>query len=94
MSKTHKLIERMTGYDTSATPFDGYPNAMGYDEGLISDALEENESNDALVFLCYLASQYATTPTHYQNAKDYVSAYFDSVWDCNMIEGGNSAHPR
>jgi hypothetical protein len=86
------LIERMLSYDVNARPFDGYPSINGGDDALIDGALEESASGNPLVYLCFLASQHAETPTQYRNAKDYIDAYVESVWDCNMAEECNSVH--
>jgi len=80
------LIERMTEFDHSAKPY-----SMDDEEELIYDALEDFHMNfgngtDALNFLCYIASKCANTDTKHKNAKRYVQAYVDSVWDCNMSE--------
>lgn len=81
------LIERMTEFDDNAKPY-----SPDDEEELICDALDNSEMDmnlyhgiDALTFLCYLASKHANTDTKHKNAKRYVQAYVDSVWDYHMM---------
>jgi hypothetical protein len=91
MTAVNKLIDRMFNFDLNGK-FDSYPGLSCKDDNLIFAALKESESDDAVRFMCFVASENATTRAQYENAKRYIGAYVEACWDCNMSEAPNELH--
>jgi NADPH-dependent 7-cyano-7-deazaguanine reductase QueF-like protein len=96
MSAIQALVSRMLSYEGN---FDGYPSMFCSDEGLIHAALQEQSREaptdavpESMSFMCYLASENATTREQYENCRNFIEDALHAAWVCNMSEGSNPVH--
>jgi hypothetical protein len=101
-AKRDLLVERMRKFDGN---FDGYPGHSETDIELVQNAVREYVEEtytlafqeqviaaNPVIMMATLASNLCRTPKQYHNARRFIFAYCENIFDCNMAEGDNPVY--